>query len=84
MKKEYRYSVKDMHSGISSRRDGNFPTDMLRYDSARILSHTGMAGEKYLIEGERPPTIGRWESFGWAVLDPIEEIRIIDRKTLTY
>ncbi len=65
---------------------GPFPTDMLRYDScypanesdaARMSEY--MKGFERLKEGRTikmrshyPPTIGRWNSFGWKV-DNIQE-----------
>jgi len=56
-----------------------FPYDMLRYDSCWPASEGhGVAPPHYRddrgkeirriqLRGLRPPTHGRWESFGWAV-----------------
>jgi len=57
-----------------------FPIDMLRYDAAwpasetdsNIITSTHQYENKGLVQVEvrsrRPPTPGRWESFGWLVL----------------
>ena len=63
--KLYRYDVQ----GI-----GEFPTDMLRYDQATIISQedrlaSNVRGYKtvYTLEGKTAPTVGRWNSFLWSV-----------------
>lgn len=44
-----------------------FPDDMLRYDECEIeLKYDD--GSITLV-GSRKPTVDRWESFGWTVLD---------------
>ncbi len=52
---------------------GEFPTDMLRYDQAKIISSFTLPDWPgrtfYFIEGARAPTHGRWQSFLWSVLD---------------
>jgi hypothetical protein len=61
-KKLYHYEV----SG-----HGQFPTDMLRYDQARIVSTRPDPDNPrrtlYSIEGSTPPTRGRWASFLWSI-----------------
>lgn len=55
---------------------GQFPEDMLRYDQARIVGTLGREGHKwpfYYIEGKVPPTVGRWQSFLWTVIQTPEE-----------
>lgn len=61
---------------------GEFPFDMLRYDSCWPKSETRDAamlapyrkgeayreGRRITLVGLREPTEGRWESFGWRVL----------------
>ena len=65
--------------------NGIFPLDMLRYDSCYPVESTSVnniTDGSYFNPGiydqgiytvtlrsERAPTIGRWESFGWKVLD---------------
>jgi hypothetical protein len=47
-----------------------FPFDMLRYDRCWPLDSgiVGLKGTREInIEGLNPPTIDRWNSFGWAV-----------------
>jgi hypothetical protein len=67
----YRYEVQ----GI-----GGFPIDMLRYDSAWPTdseSASRMVTSRAHAEGRRTirlasyhrPTVDRWSSFGWTVLD---------------
>jgi len=54
-----------------------FPEDMLRYDRAEIVSieHDGLDRTKYyVLKGKNPPTVGRWNSFLWAVGD-VKEIK---------
>jgi len=61
---------------------GEFPLDMLRYD--RCFPRTGMDCDSITYKGERrqvtlvalnrdsylwKPTYGRWESFGWNVVE---------------
>jgi hypothetical protein len=67
----YRYKV----TGI-----GHFPTDMLRYDaaypsnsdavSALTSFRPGERGRRTVeLRSHRRPTVDRWSSFGWTVLD---------------
>jgi hypothetical protein len=57
---------------------GAFPVDMLRYDvchpttetdSNIIEAHTFRDRDTYTVSvtGNYPPTVGRWNSFGWRV-----------------
>ena len=50
---------------------GDFPTDMLRYDNAKVVSsrpHPTVDKRLiYTLEGSFPPTVGRWKSFMWSV-----------------
>lgn len=59
---------------------GNFPIDMLRYDSAwphsqddvsriiRTFERPWVNGSlRITVTGLHQPTTGRWESFGWKV-----------------
>lgn len=49
---------------------GQFPSDMLRYDRARVCG--AMERDRrvfHLIEGQSRPTEGRWSSFLWVVID---------------
>jgi hypothetical protein len=58
---KYRYEAQGM---------GSFPTDMLRYDRAKVVSHYRPSDTErmvYVIEGEVKPTVGRWNSFLWQV-----------------
>jgi hypothetical protein len=58
---------------------GAFPHDMLRYDKAWAVTGIDRANDGPYLQGERTvvlathdravPTIGRWESFGWQVVD---------------
>jgi len=64
-KRTYRYEVWGF---------GEFPEDMLRYDRAKIVDQREREPAKdgrkryiYTIEGETKPTVGRWQSFLWAV-----------------
>lgn len=64
---------------------GAFPLDMLRYDSS--WPHTGDdAGKLEAEDRDRRavtlchigpsywvPTVGRWSSFGWSVVDHVKE-----------
>lgn len=49
---------------------GDFPTDMLRYDKAKIVQQvqevSGLRG--YILEGARP-TDARWQSFLWSTAE---------------
>lgn len=55
---------------------GEFPWDMLRYDSAFPYSESDSAQlqrhKKSLrivnIQSNNPPTVERWKSFGWRVV----------------
>ena len=54
---------------------GDFPTDMLRYDTSYPLddinSYEGLWGAALVHRGLIPdwtPTMERWRSFGWGVL----------------
>lgn len=59
---------------------GTFPIDMLRYDkgSPRSESDSSLIESTFhprntalhdvRISGTRAPTIGRWESFGWKIV----------------
>lgn len=52
----------------------SFPDDMLRYDRAKVLSTITHAGRTfYLIEGAYRPTVGRWQSFLWVVIQTKQE-----------
>lgn len=79
---EYVYTVRGTWS---------FPIDMFRYDLARPATEAdsgqiersmnprerpanGM-GWSITIRGDREPTVGRWESFGWKVID-VEKRRV--------
>jgi hypothetical protein len=54
--------------------NGSFPDDMLRYDRAELLTVITDRDRKfYLLEGEGPPTVGRWNSFMWSVIDTREK-----------
>ncbi len=60
---------------------GGFPADMLRYDQAWAVTGLGEPGDalhprRFIVlatrqrKGEHyPPTVGRWESFGWRVVN---------------
>lgn len=64
------------------RHSNNFPTDMLRYDQAKVLKvgRIEVANLKgYIIEGKSPPTRGRWESFLYMVC-PCNRLEVIPRK----
>lgn len=65
---------------------GNFPIDMLRYDVAQpfgeedsnTIAYSMHAGpwtehEVELVSLRKPPTEGRWSSFGWNVV--VHEVR---------
>ena len=55
---------------------GEFPLDMLRYDQAwpvadgSFASHTGRRFVRMGCVQRGGPTIARWASFGWTVVDP--------------
>jgi hypothetical protein len=53
---------------------GLFPTDMLRYDQASAIYAFDHDGRTFhVIVGERPPTMLRWNSFLWTVIEtPIQ------------
>lgn len=67
----------------SVRGAGAFPVDMLRYDRATPTTerdsveishsldrmHPRDTARTVTVTSERPLTAGRWESFGWAVVD---------------
>lgn len=62
---------------------GQFPDDMLRYDSATALAPAEMEGrdrrEVRIVHAGRV-TPERWRSFGWTVHEDIEETRVpLDR-----
>lgn len=44
---------------------GGVPQDMLRYDNATLLSQGPTWAE---LESSHPPTVARWETFGWRVV----------------
>jgi len=55
---------------------GQFPVDMLRYDSCwpatesdstRLGGGPVMEPRSVTVRGLRRPTVGRWKSFGWSV-----------------
>jgi hypothetical protein len=61
---------------------GQFPIDMLRYDQCwpKRESEDAMGIERSFrndpgilrqvtLRGLHPPTVGRWESFGWKIID---------------
>lgn len=57
---------------------GAFPIDMLRYDvctpysgtDSGHIQHWSAGPEREIkLRGPRAPTIGRWESFGWRVVE---------------
>ena len=53
-----------------------FPEDMLRYDRAVIIQRRKIEASKtliYALEGKSKPTLGRWQSFLWVVIDTEEE-----------
>jgi hypothetical protein len=55
---------------------GHFPTDMLRYDEAELLSPVEAEGNQrrqVRIVNAGAVTPDRWWSFGWSVHDDIEE-----------
>ena len=55
---------------------GTFPVDMLRYDSASVLSPVeteGRAQREVRIVHANRCTPERWRSFGWSVHDDIVE-----------
>jgi hypothetical protein len=73
IKHTYRYSVTG---------PGAFPIDMLRYDAAHPASegdagfielthgrHAALTSATVELIGLRPPTAGRWQSFGWRIVD---------------
>lgn len=45
---------------------GEFPSDMLRYDQAKIIRPAKCGVDGFIIESVRAPT-GRWQSFLWSV-----------------
>jgi hypothetical protein len=60
---------------------GSFPTDMLRYDSAwpsaqedaaRVgaAPRGSRAAYAVTLHSHKPPTDGRWRSFGWRADEP--------------
>lgn len=59
---------------------GDFPFDMLRYDlcwpateqDSRLLptDRHPYTGRVITLKGLKPPTQGRWASFGWVVVSP--------------
>lgn len=63
---------------------GNFPLDMLRYDGcypyeSEDVERMTTRGERRQVKlisigprGDRSPTEGRWESFGWRVVTKTE------------
>jgi hypothetical protein len=60
---------------------GDFPFDMLRYDNCwpateadayKLLARQGKDRARpriVMLRGLRPPTVGRWESFSWKVVE---------------
>jgi hypothetical protein len=59
---------------------GAFPLDMLRRDQAWPATQEAIGNifdedvtRAVSITGTLPPTLARWESFGWNVRTPIEE-----------
>jgi hypothetical protein len=57
---------------------GMFPLDMLRYDlcwpagggdAAHIGGTYEAASRQIRMRGLKPPTVGRWASFGWTVVE---------------
>lgn len=74
----YRYQVNGM---------GSFPIDMLRYDSAwpyqevdagiiaERMEHTKRTDNAPVnLRSIQPPTAGRWESFMWRIVGPVEKV----------
>jgi hypothetical protein len=61
---------------------GDFPIDMLRYDECQGIAREDIKAIAHItdvaksstrtisIEGANPPTVARWESFGWSVTPP--------------
>lgn len=80
---EFRYTVTGR---------GGFPVDMLRYDRATprreedsslitsTLQHTHSrppnGPEIQLCSRIKPPTEGRWVSFGWGVLGKVDKVEV--------
>lgn len=53
---------------------GAFPEDMLRYDRAVIIQRRQVEGRMfYMLEGKSQPTLGRWQSFLWVVIETEEQ-----------
>lgn len=76
--------IKQLHE-FTVEGSGNFPFDMLRYDRCwpkfettdstaiertTIPRHQGV--ERVTLVGLDEPTEGRWKSFGWRVVGPVE------------
>jgi hypothetical protein len=74
--KQYRFDYEV--SGV-----GHFPADMLRHDQAwpasefdsGKISQSTYDARTVRLTGLNDPTVGRWESFGWAV-------RAVDRRVI--
>lgn len=66
---------------------GNFPTDMLRYDRCwprteldsvkvgiRSLKAAGEREIRLTSASAKPPTAGRWKSFGWTIVGDVRPL----------
>lgn len=68
--------TKVWHYEVTGR--GQFPFDMLRYDrcwptheseAGKLADHYGTVRGTFQITGYSEPTVGRWQSFGWTVIN---------------
>lgn len=53
---------------------GQFPDDMLRYDQAVVIREVERNGLRfYEVQSKVAPTVGRWRSFLWSVIETAEQ-----------